>query len=132
MRRIIGSLALATGLLFSGNGCALFVVGGAAAAGAGGYAYVSGELKSTEGVPFEGGVTAAEAGLKDQGYVITETERESDKTKFVARGAGDEKATVTIRKVSGTATEFGVRIGTFGDKTKSSMIMDKIKTHLPK
>jgi len=33
-----------------GSGCALFLVGGAAAAGAGTVAYVSGELKETESV----------------------------------------------------------------------------------
>jgi hypothetical protein len=111
-----------------GSGCALFVVG--AAAGAGGYVYTSGELKSTEATTYEKAFSAAELGLKERGYTVTNTETGRDKTHLIARGPGDEKVTVMVRKVSGTAAEIGVRVGTFGDQARSTRIMDQIKTHL--
>ena len=112
------------------SGCAAVVLGAAAAAGAGTYAYVSGQLKASESVPFEKAQKAASAGLTDLGYSTTGTETQPVKTKFTARGPGDKKVTVTVEKVSETTSEFGIRVGTFGDEQASKAIMDAIKKHL--
>jgi len=112
------------------SGCAAVVVGAAAAAGAGTYAYVNGQLKTSEAVSYEKAQKAASAGLSDLGYSITATENDAIKTKYTARGSGDKKVTVTVEKISGTVSEFRIRVGTFGDKALSAAIMDAIKKHL--
>lgn len=112
------------------SGCAAVVIGAATAAGAGTYAYVSGQLKSSESASFEKAQKAASAALSDMGYPITGTKAEPNKTEYTARGPGDKKVTVIVEKVSGTVSEFRIRVGTFGDEQMSSAIMDAIKKHL--
>jgi hypothetical protein len=130
MRNTIGVILMAGLLILAGSGCALLVVGGAAAAGAGGYAWYSGELKTSEAVSFEQAVSASQSALKDLGYSLTETEKDALHAKMTFRGAGDQKVVVTVNKQSSTVSEIRVRVGTFGDKTKSVGIMDKIKSKL--
>jgi len=112
------------------SGCAAAVVGAAAAAGAGTYAYVNGQLKTSEAISYEKAQAAASAGLSDLGYNISATEHDAIKTKYTARGSGDKKVTVMVEKSSATVSEFRIRVGTFGDKALSVAIMDAIKKHL--
>jgi len=126
-------LSLLIGVVFAAilcGGCAAVVVGAAAAAGAGTYAYVSGQLRDSEAVTYEKAQTAATAGLTDLGYSITATKRDAIKTKYTARGSGDKKVTVKVEKLSATVSEFRIRVGTFGDAALSVAIMDAIKKHL--
>jgi hypothetical protein len=117
-------------IAWAGSGCALLVVGGAAAAGAGGYAWYSGELKTSEAVPFEKAIAASQAAMKELGYAATEAEKDALRAKLTFRGAGDEKVTITVNKMSSSVSEIRVRVGTIGDKAKSTGIMDKIKSKL--
>ena len=121
------SFVLVAAVSVLSSGCAVLVVGGAAA---GGYAWYSGELKTSEAVTFDKAVTASQAAMKDLGYTSTETKRDAMLAKLTFRGAGDEKVVVTVNKVSGTVSEIRVRVGAFGDKSRSTMIMDKIKSRL--
>lgn len=114
----------------TGSGCALLLLGGAAAAGAGGYAWYSGELKASEAVSYEKAVSASQSALKNLGYTLTETEKDALRTKMTFRGAADAKVAVTVNKMSASVSEICVRVGTFGDKTKSVGIMDAIKRKL--
>jgi hypothetical protein len=125
---LLGFASILVAILSSG--CAAVIVGGAAAAGAGTYAYVSGQLKTSEAVTYERAQTAASAGLSDLGYSITATEHDAIKTRYIARGSGDKKVTVTVEKISGTVSEFRIRVGTFGDAALSVAIMDAIKKRL--
>lgn len=130
MKNKIIVLLLAGLLSLAGSGCAVLVLGGAAAAGAGGYAWYSGELKSSEAVPYDKAVNASQAALKDLGYSLTETEKDALRAKMTFRGAADAKVVVTVNKMSASVSEICVRVGTFGDKTKSVGIMDAIKRKL--
>ena len=111
------------------SGCAVLLVGGAAAAGAGTYAYVSGELRSSEAVAFDKAWSAAQAAMKDMEYAVTEKQKDAASAKLTARGAGDKKIVVSVTKESGTVTKIGIRVGTMGDKTLSCQILEKIKSH---
>jgi hypothetical protein len=116
-------------VLALGSGCALFVVGAAAGAGVGTYAYVDGELKSTETVAYETACTATLAGLKDLGFAIVEDKKDALTDKITARSTADKKVYITLTKQSPTATEIRIRVGTFGDQTQSEQILGKIKSH---
>jgi len=121
---------LLTAVSLFGSGCALFVVGAAAGAGAGTVMWVKGELKTAEAVPYERACRAAEAGLTDLGYAITGREQTGITCCLIARGAGDKKIQVTVEKSSATVSEIRVRVGLFGDEPLSRQILESIKKRL--
>ena len=112
-----------------GSGCALFLIGGAAAAGAGTVAYVNGELKETEGVAYDTACDATLAAMNDMQYAVVDKSKGSLTTKIIARTSGDKKIQVTLNKQSASVTEISIRVGTFGDESLSRQILDKIKSH---
>jgi hypothetical protein len=112
------------------NGCAIAILGGAAAAGAGGYAWYSGELKSSESVAYDKAIVGVQAAMKQMGYTTTVTEKSGLRTKLTFRGSGDERVVITVNKISDSVSEIGVRVGTFGDQTRSVHIMDSIRNKL--
>jgi hypothetical protein len=116
-------------LLFT-QGCLLFVAGGAAAAGAGGYAYVKGEAVSTETVTLDRAWNASLAAMKDLEFPVTSQKKDALQAELTARDASDKKITVSLKKVSEKSTEIHIRVGTFGDESLSRVILDKIKKHL--
>ena len=127
--RILITLML-TGLLSLGSGCALLVVGAAAGAGAAGYAYVNGELKSTEPVPLNKLVKASLAGLKDLEFPLTSQTKDALQAELIARNSSDKRIAIKLKSVSENATEIRIRVGTFGDETLSHAVYDRIKNRL--
>ena len=124
--------ALIAGLSLGSSGCAVFLVGGGAAAGAGAVAYIRGELKSTESASMKQALEASEAALTELGLAITVREKSDLISKFTARGAADKKVEVNLKKLSDALTEISIRVGAFGEETLSRLIMDKIHSKLPK
>ena len=61
---------------------------------------------------------------------VPQVQLDALRAKLTFRGAGDEKVTVTVNKMSSSVSEIRVRVGNFGDKTKSVGILDKIKSKL--
>ncbi len=117
-------------LLALSTGCTVLLVGGAVAAGAGGYAYVSGEARSTEAASLDRTWTAAKAAIKDLKFSVVGESKDALEGKLTARTAADKKVTVGLKKVSDKTTEVRIRVGTFGDETVSRMILEKIKQRL--
>jgi len=110
------------------NGCAVVVVGGAAA-GAGAIVWYHGEMRSTDLVTFDRAYVAAQAGLKDLGYSIAEKTKGDAEAKITARAPGGKKVQVLLSKQSSNATNIGIRVGLVGDKELSRQILDKIRCH---
>jgi hypothetical protein len=127
-RQWLRTLLIATALLMS-TGCTLLLIGGGVAAGAGTIAYIKGELKSTEEVSLGRAWEASQAAMKDLEFSITSKEKDALSAKLIARGAGDRKITVTLKKVSDSVTEIRIRVDTFGDESLSRMILEKMKKH---
>jgi hypothetical protein len=121
---------LLAGVVMFGGGCALFLIGGAAAAGVGGYAYVNGESKEIEGVAYDKVYDATLAAMSDLQYAVVSKDKDAINAKIIARTSGDTKIEVKLEKQSATVTEIHIRVGTFGDEALSRQILDKIKTHL--
>lgn len=112
------------------NGCAVLLVGGAAAAGAGTVAYIRGELSATLDAGLDQTWSAAQATLKELEMPVTAQEKDGVSGKLTARASGDKKVIARLKKVSGTTTEVGIRVGTWGDETTSREILDRIKKRL--
>ena len=106
-------------------GCAALLIGGAAGAGA--VAYVGGELKSTEEVAMNRAWEAASKAMDDLEFAVTSKEKDAFLGQLIARGAGDKKIRVKVKKQSDTVTEIRIRVGIFGDESMSRQILDRIK-----
>jgi len=106
-------------------GCAALLIGGAAGAGA--VAYVSGELKSTEEVAINRAWEAASKAMDDLEFAVTSKEKDAFFGQLIARGAGDKKIRVKVKKQSDTVTEIRIRVGMFCDESMSRQILDRIK-----
>ena len=123
-------LAAAAGLAVAGAGCAAIVVGGAvAAAGVGTYAYVNGEMKGTEAVSMDQAWSASQAAMKDLEFPILNKAKDALEAELTARTATDKRVVIKLKRVTDTATEIRIRVGTWGDEAMSQKILDKIKSH---
>lgn len=127
--RLAVASMLTTALLVQ-SGCALFVVGGAVAVGAGGYAYVSGELKGAESAPLNKVWDATTAAMADMKFSITSQQKDAISAQLIARTSTDLKVTVRLKSVSENTTEVRIRVGTFGDRALSFTIMENIRKRL--
>ena len=117
-------------VLLMNGGCALFLVAGGAAAGAGTVAYIKGELKTTEEVSLERAWNATQKAVEDMEFYITGREKDAVSAKLIARGAGDKKITVNLTNVTASLTEIRIRVGMFGDEPLSNLILEKIRSNL--
>jgi flagellar basal body-associated protein FliL len=122
--------ALMTSFLVLGNGCALMVVGAAAGAGVAGYAWVDGEIQSTEAASLSRTWNATLAALKDLEFPVVSQTKDALEGNVTARNAKNTTIKIKLKYVSKTATEIRIRVGTFGDESLSHTILDKINSHL--
>lgn len=129
MRKIIITI-LTGGSLALCSGCALLVIGGAAAAGAGAVAYSNGDLKDTESASLDAAHTATLAALRDLQYAVVSDAKDVNNAKLLARTATDTKIQIELVKQAPAVTEIHIRVGTFGDEQLSRQLLEKIKTHL--
>jgi hypothetical protein len=120
----------AVALCLSQTGCLLLVAGGAAAAGAGTYAYVSGDLKGTESAPLDRVWTATQAAVTELQLPITSRQKDALGARLLARTSSDKKVDIRLKKLTDTSTEIRIRVGTWGDESVSRLILEKIKKRL--
>jgi hypothetical protein len=121
---------LMASLLSLTSGCFLFVVGAAAGAGAAGYAWVDGEVKTTEGFSMTQTWDASQAAIKDLQFTVTSQSKDALQGDLEARDASNTAISVKLKYVSNTSTEVRIRVGTFGDENMSRIILNKINNHL--
>ncbi len=103
------------------------VIGAAAAAtGAGAYYYVKGDLKRNYDAPMDQTWAATVAALEE--LQMSVESKQNDALTGVIKGklADGKGFTVNLKRLGENLTEVGIRIGTFGDRTKSEAIHDKI------
>jgi hypothetical protein len=117
-------------LMAAGSGCILFVAGAAAGAGVGTYAYVNGETKATVGASLDRSWSAALAAMKDMEFPVTSQGKDALVGELTARSGSDKKITISLKKLSDTATEIRIRAGAFGDESLSRIIFEKINQRL--
>ena len=123
--------AIAIGLIgftLGAGGCLAIVAG--AAAGAGTYLYLKGELTDTEEVPLDRAYEAAKAAVKDLEYRTKEQSKDALQARIVALEADGTEVHIKMESKGEKLTKFTVRIGVVGDESRSRLIMDKIKKHL--
>ena len=121
---------LMASLLAFVSGCALFVVGAAAGAGAGGYAWYNGEITTTEGASLDRTWNATLAAVKDLEFPVTDQAKDALEAHLTARNASNTNISIKLKNLSNTSTEIRIRVGTFGDEALSRTILNKINSRL--
>lgn len=98
----------------------------AAAVGAGAYYYVKGDLKRNYEAPMDKTWQATVKAVEE--LKLTPESKKNDAFGGVIEGkmADGKSFSINVKRLGENMTEVGVRIGTFGDRTKSEAIHDKI------
>ena len=109
------------------QGCMLAVVGGGAA---GTVADGKGDLGAVESRNIDAVYAATKKAADELGLKVTRDTKDSLGAVIVARDAQDKKVTIKLKTTAENTTELSIRVGTFGDETKSQLIYDKIKENL--
>jgi hypothetical protein len=122
-------LLMASVLAF-GNGCLLLGLGAAAGAGAGGYAWVNGEITTTESASLNQTWNATLAAMKDLEFPVTDQAKDALEANLTARNASNTSISIKLKNLSNASTEIRIRVGTFGDKSLSCTILNKINSRL--
>ena len=132
MMRLPKQFVLAVGLVFtvvSLSGCVAMVVG-AAAAGAGGYAWVKGALVKEYDVSAEQLYKATKAGLSGLAMGLTEDQADRVSAVLAADFADGAKVKINIEALTELRAQIRIRVGVFGDKTKSELILNAVERNL--
>lgn len=127
IKTVIGMLL---SILAVGAGGCLAVAVGAGAAGT--VAYLAGDLEAEEPYSIDVVYSAARAALTDLDLHIVEGETTKDalSAALMARDARDKHIEVKLASTTVGTTEISIRVGVFGDETKSRLILREIRRNL--
>jgi len=116
---IIAALACAS--------CVPVVVGGDS-----GYnvAYVAGELQAREDITIDEAWTGTQSALEELGLTIIDRQKDGLKALLKAYGSESRQVTVRMENAGERSTIFKIRVGTFGERSESFVILDKIEEQL--
>ena len=117
---VIG-MSLGGGVLLSG--CPAVIVGAGAA---GTMAYLDGALKSVEPHSIDEVYKATHKVLKDLDMKVVKDTKEKTQAEIAARDEGDRKVTIILTSEYEGITNISIRIGMFGDETRSRSLYTKI------
>lgn len=112
------------------TGCLLIAAGAGAAAGAGGIAYVRGELVATLSADVRTTAQAVEEAFDEIGYSRISSGVDTSEARLVGRTASDRRVLVQLRRTDSGDSRISIRIGTFGDQDLSMQLLETIKAKL--
>jgi hypothetical protein len=109
------------------SGCAIALVGAGAAAGVG---YIKGDLEATLEDDVEDVYRASLQALNKLKLAVISRQMDALSAKITSRTSEDKKIQIKIKRIDRRNTKLAIRIGVFGNETKSRIIYDKIKENL--
>ena len=116
-----------TGVMLLTQGCVVAAVGAGAV---GTVAYIKGDLEAVEDADIDRVYAAAESAADEMGLSIISKKKDQLSANIIARDAEDKKIDISMTAKSEGTTKISIRVGIFGNETKSRLIYDKIKQHL--
>ncbi len=122
--KLIALTAVTATIAVASTGCIALVAGGVA--GAGGYAYYKGELKTTEGQPLEKVWAATEKAVTNLDLRVTSSKKDGLSGSVEAEGADGKRITIRAKTLTDNSTELRIRTGIIGDETQARRIRDSI------
>ena len=128
----VRGVALFCGLLMmavGASGCVAVAVGAGAA---GTVAYLAGDLEVHQTHGIDAVFAASKQALAQLEMTVIEgrTTKDALEARIVARDATDEEIVIKLKSTVVGATNISIRVGTFGDDTKSHLIYEKIRENL--
>ena len=122
-------------ILMLSEGCALFLVGAAAGAGAGTVSYCGNELRVSQAVTVDRAWVAANAAMKDMDFTIIPAETHKDATggRVQGRNAKDQVVRIEVMHQTDQITDLRVRVGTFNtpdNRSTAQMLYEKLNKRL--
>jgi len=106
------------------------VAAAAGAAGAAGYAWYSGEFQATLDASTKEVADASRGALEDLGIRSIQAKVTEIDGKVTGITALDKDVTISIKRLTESTSEIGIRIGTWGDEELSRNIYEKIRKRL--
>ena len=126
-RSVIASIAcgILCGVL---SGCgALLLVGGA---GTSAIAFATGELQSTEAHSLDTLDGACALALDEMAYSEIDVVREADRIRWRAKTSGGDPVDLRLQAKGPQATDLRIRIGVFGNESRSRLLLEQIHQSL--
>lgn len=93
-------------------------------------AYVRGDLEAEESKNIDTVYKATQKALSELELNIVKKTKDAMSAVIVARDAQDKKITIKLTATAEDTTKLSVRIGMFGNETKSRRIYEQIKKNL--
>ena len=112
------------------QGCAVAWVGAGLGVGAGMVAYLKGDLEAVESKDIDTVFEATEKAIEELEIKVSKKTKDKMSAVIIARDAQDKKITIKLRATAEESTKLSIRVGGFGDETKSRLIYQKIREKL--
>ena len=123
-----GNIFIAFLMVIVMAGCVPLMIG--AAAGLGGAAYVKGALETRIDNSVKEVHEASLAGLKDLGLFVFDDDLTRHSAVINAEFENGEKVRIEVKALTEYVSELKIRVGFFGDETKSFFVLDAIQKNL--
>lgn len=133
VKRLVRSVAFLGCLLIALGGCSrqlLLFTGAVAAAGAGTYAYVKGDLKRNYEAPMARAWTATVKAVEELKLPVESQQHDAFSGSLKGKMADGKSFAINLKRLAESSTEIGIRIGAFGDRDRSEAIHNKILSKL--
>lgn len=105
-------------------GCVALLAG--AAGGAGTAVWLTGKMVEEVNAPYDKMVSSTKSVLASMQLPITSETRVKDVTQIRSTYTDGRKVWIDVRALSATTSKVEVRVGVFGDKTASDILLKKI------
>ncbi len=122
-------LLLLISLMMGTSGCLAIAVGAGAA---GTVAYIAGDMDTEEPYSIEETYVASRQAADKLGLNVIEGESGKDalSARVVARDVADKRISIRLKAINSSSTKLSIRVGTFGDDTKTHLIYNTIRENL--
>ena len=94
--------------------------------GTGGALYVNGELKSKSYRPLDYVWVSSQRTMERMEFNITKKEKDFIDAKLIAKGTNNKNIQIKLKRLEKDITEIKIRVGIFGDKQLSKIILEEI------
>lgn len=111
-------------------GCAGVLLAGGAAAGVGTFAYINGELQSSEKATMDQLWAATLQAAQGMQLRIVREEKDALNARLHAKGVENKDIFIKLKSVAMNETEIRIRINVFGDEAMSRRILAEIRKRL--
>jgi len=108
-------------------GCTAVLVGAGAA---GATAYARGDLNAVASKDIDSVYEATQRALEQLELRVSSRTKDALAARIIARDCRDKKITIKLKATTEDSTKITIRVGIFGDETKSRLIYEQIQKNL--